>query len=155
MKGKTTLRQVQAVIFSEKGVLLLKKRDIKFEKGKWFRTGQSFWRLPKGKLEKGEGEKQGLKRELREETALKKIGIGRKFFAYQYESPKGVLRKVSTFLVQAREKPRMTSEGKEEGIEKMRFFGFKEAVGKLHWKPEKTALKKASKLLKNNSTIKY
>jgi len=87
------LRQAQAVVVWKGKFLLLKKKDLLLKK--------SVWRLVKGKLEKGETARTGLKRELREETGLKKIKIAGKIHSYDYEAPKGVFRKVETFLVEA------------------------------------------------------
>ncbi|MFH1056842.1 MAG: NUDIX hydrolase [Candidatus Micrarchaeota archaeon] len=139
----TLLKQVQAIIVSKGNVLLLKKRDIKFKSGKWFRTKNSFWRLPKGKLEKGESAIKGLKRELKEETGLEKIKIGKKVFSYGLEAPKGLHRKVDAFLVFTEEKPRMTKDGREEGIEEMAFFDAWTAWKKLNFDSEKKSLKAA------------
>ena len=145
-----TIGQVEAVIVKGGKILILKKRDAKFEKGKWFRTKQSFWRLPKGKLEKGESAKKGLKRELREETGLKKIKIGKRVFSYSFEAPKGLLlRKVSAYLVFTDEKPRMTKDGRKEGIEKILLASPKTALKKVHFESEKKVLKAAVKLLRS------
>ena len=82
------LRQAQAVVVWQGKFLLLKKNDPLLKK--------SFWRLVKGKLEKGESATKGLERELREEVGLKKIKIAGKIHSYNYEAPRGVFRKVET-----------------------------------------------------------
>jgi ADP-ribose pyrophosphatase YjhB (NUDIX family) len=135
------IRQVQAVIVIKGKILLLKKRDVRFENGKWFRTKNSFWRLPKGKLEKGERALAGLKRELREEMGLKKIKIGKRVFSYSYEAPKGLHRKVNSYLVFTDEKPCMTGDGREEGIEKISLETPANALKKLKFDFEKKSLK--------------
>ena len=131
---KKTLKQVQAIVVWKGKILLLKKYDLRLKKG--------FWRLLKGKLEKGETPIKGLKRELFEEVGLRKnkIKIKKKVFSYDYESPKGVFRKVETFLVEAKEKPKLTREGRKEGIKEIGFFPASQALKKLYWVQEKKAL---------------
>ena len=134
-KKPKKLRQVQAVVFVGGKILVLKKRDLRLK--------ESFWRLPKGKLEKGENAKEGLKREIKEETGLGKIEIARKVFSYAYESPKGVFRKVECFAVFSGEKPRMTGEGRREGISQIALVSPAEALEKLRWAHEAKGLRKA------------
>ena len=131
-------------MFNGPKVLLLKKRDFDFKDGKWVKLKRIFWRLPKGKLEKGETQLQGLKRELREETGMRNVKIGKKVFSYQYQAPKGIThRTVFCYTAFTREKPQITRDAKVEGIEKSGFYPVKTALKKLKWVWEKKSLKAA------------
>ena len=140
-----TLKQVQAIVFFQGKIVLLKKRDMKFdfEKGKWISLAKAYWRLPKGKLEKGESELQGLKRELHEECGFTKLFSAREIFRYDYEAPKGTLRKVGCYALAVKQKPKLTRDGKAEGITAVKLFTPKQALAKLHWPREKESVKSA------------
>ena len=140
-----TIRQVQAIVFFQGKIVLLKKRDAKFdfEKGKWISLAKAYWRLPKGKLEKGESELQGLKRELHEECGFTKLFSAREVFRYDYEAPKGTLRKVGCYALRTARKPKLTRDAKAEGITAVKLFTPRQALGKLHWPREKESVKKA------------
>ncbi|GEM_PF-4410331 len=144
MKAKAkTVRQVQAVVFFGKKIVLLKKRDSRFENGKWVFLEKAYWRLPKGKLEKGESSMQGLKRELHEECGFTKIFSARKVFHYDYEAPKGTLRKVDCYALRISQKPKLTANARQEGIENTALVSPSAALKKLHWQKEKKSLKAA------------
>lgn len=137
------VRQVQAVVFFKGKIALLKKRDSRFDgkKKKWVFLKKAFWRLPKGKLEGGEGVLQGLKRELKEEIGLRTISKPKKVYTYAYEAPKGTLRKVETFALEAKQKPRLTRMAKQEGITRVVLVAVRDAERKLKWENEKNALR--------------
>ena len=140
-----TLKQVQAIVFFQGKIVLLKKRDAKFdfEKGKWISLAKAYWRLPKGKLEKGEDELQGLKRELHEECGFTRVAGAKKVFSYYYQAPKGTLRKVGCYALAVKQKPKLTRDGKAEGITAVKLFTPKQALAKLHWPREKESVKSA------------
>lgn len=143
--GMKTLRQVQAIAFYDRKVVLLKKHDVAFKNGKWIILKKSYWRLPKGKVEKGETLLQGLKRELHEECGFTRIQSPKKVYYYEYEAPKGTLRKVYAYALGVSEKPRLTKDSKAEGITEIALFTPKQALGKLHWPKEKQSVKAISK----------
>src|SRR3989338_571246 len=140
-----TLKQVQAIVFFQGKIVLLKKRDAKFdfEKGKWISLAKAYWRLHKGKLEKGEDELQGLKRELHEECGFTRVAGAKKVFSYYYQAPKGTLRKVGCYALAVKQKPKLTRDAKAEGITAVKLFTPKQALAKLHWPREKESVKSA------------
>lgn len=140
-----TLKQVQATVFISGRVVLLRKNDVKFEKGKWILLPQAYWRLPKGKLEGSETPVAGLKRELNEECGFRNVKRAKKVFYYEYESPKGTTRKVSSYYAETNEKPELTAGAKAEGITKITTATPSTALKKLHWNSEKQSLKAAVK----------
>ncbi|MEM4255446.1 MAG: NUDIX hydrolase [Candidatus Norongarragalinales archaeon] len=137
-----SIRQAQAVVFHKGKVVLLRKRDshFDFKKKKWVWSKKAFWRLPKGKLEKNESAMQGLKRELLEEIGVSKLSKPKKVYSYSYQAPKGTLRKVQTFALEAKEKPRLTPMAKAEGITRVALSTVKGAAKKLEWENERKAL---------------
>jgi len=149
MKHKV-LKQVQAVVFFKNKVVLLKKRDVRFEDGKPVLLKKAFWRLPKGKLEKRETHLQGLKRELREEIGVSKTSKPKKVYSYSFEAPKGTRRNVQTFVLEGGEKPRLTRAARGEGITRLMLATVEEAVKKLKWANEKKALTSANAFLRQN-----
>ncbi len=138
-----TLRQAQAVIFREGKVLILKKNDIKWEGNEFTILKKAYWRLPKGKVEKGETLLQGLKRELHEECGFTHINAPKKVYYYEYEAPKGTLRKVYAYALSVNQKPRLTKDSKAEGITQISLLTPAQALRKLHWPREKDSLKAA------------
>jgi 8-oxo-dGTP pyrophosphatase MutT (NUDIX family) len=127
-------REVQAVIFddadSEKKVLILKKTDYSERR---FR-----WRLLKGGLDDGETETEGLRREILEETGLRKIQIMEKILAYEFFF-KNVRHTVASYLVKADSKEPVKLQKSE--VADYVWTTKEEALRMLHWSNEIEALR--------------
>ena len=126
---------VQAVIIDEnkKKFLLIKQFD------KWKK--RYLWRHVKGGIEKGENEKQALRREIQEEVGLKDIEIIGKIHQYGYIFiPKKF--SVSVYLVKAnmREKVVLVST-EEDKIKDYRWVTRPQALKMLYWGDEKKPIK--------------
>ena len=131
---------VQAVLFSdqekERKFLVIKKHDIKMK--------HELWRLVKGGVEKGESERQALKREIKEEVGLEKIKILKEVHSYFFVF-KGVRHEVSVYSVEADVNEKVTL-GKDNDYP---FTGYKwlskkETLKNLFWMDEKISVKNAS-----------
>ncbi len=130
---------VQAVIIDEKtnNLLLIRKMD--------FRRNKIVWRLVKGGVEKGETERQALKREIEEEVGLKEVQILDKIFNYDFVFGD---RKhlVSTYIVKAdsNEKVVLGTDsdiyGKRDILES-RWITKEDALEMVYWDNEKEAIK--------------
>jgi len=125
-------KDVQAVIFDEKTkkVLLVKKLDLKNFSYKW--------RLLKGGIEKGETEKEALKREILEEVGLKNIQILDKIYSYEFTF-KNVKHLVSTYLVKANSNEEIKLQTSE--VVDYAWVSKEQALKMLFWENEKEALK--------------
>ena len=125
-------KDVQAVIFDEKAkkVLLVKKLDLKNFSYKW--------RLLKGGIEKGETEKEALKREILEEVGLKNIQILDKIYSYEFTF-KNVKHLVSTYLVKANSNEEIKLQTSE--VVDYAWVSKEQALKMLFWENEKEALK--------------
>ncbi|MGB9598418.1 MAG: bis(5'-nucleosyl)-tetraphosphatase, partial [Minisyncoccales bacterium] len=118
---------VGGIIFSlekEKiNYLLLKYPSLK--------RNRSYWGFAKGRKEKGEKEMDTLKREIEEETGLKKIEVLKGFretiHYFFWENKEKIFKRVIFYLVFAKEKKVKISFEHEEA----RWFPFKEAIGLL------------------------
>jgi 8-oxo-dGTP pyrophosphatase MutT (NUDIX family) len=87
-----------------------------------FRNGK--WDLPKGKLEKGEGKKEGAVREVEEECGIKISGIGERICkTYHTYTMKGevVLKRTYWYLMSYNGAEKLKPQ-REEGITKVRWF---------------------------------
>ena len=125
-------KDVQAVIFDEKAkkVLLVKKLDLKNFSYKW--------RLLKGGIEKGETEKEALKREILEEVGLKNVQILDKIYSYEFTF-KNVKHLVSTYLVKANSNEEIKLQTSE--VVDYAWVSKEQALKMLFWENEKEALK--------------
>ena len=125
-------KDVQAVIFDEKAkkVLLVKKLDLKNFSYKW--------RLLKGGIEKGETEKEALKREILEEVGLKNVQILDKIYSYEFTF-KNVKHLVSTYLVKANSREEIKLQTSE--VVDYAWVSKEQALKMLFWENEKEALK--------------
>ncbi len=125
-------KDVQAVIFDEKAkkVLLVKKLDLKNFSYKW--------RLLKGGIEKGETEKEALKREILEEVGLKNVQILDKIYSYEFTF-KNVKHLVSTYLVKANSNEEIKLQTSE--VVDCAWVSKEQALKMLFWETEKEALK--------------
>lgn len=129
-------REVQAVIFDdadkEMKVLILKKTDYSARRYRW--------RLLKGGLNSGEGEAEGLQREILEETGLKNIRILERIFTYEFFF-KNTRHIVFSYLVRADSKEPIKLQKsevadylwttKEEALKMLRWDNEREALGYL------------------------
>ena len=126
---------VQAVIIDEnkKKFLLIKQFDK--------RKKRYLWRHVRGGIEKGENEKQALRREIQEEVGLKEIEIIGKIYEYEYIFiPKKF--SVSVYLVKANMKEKVVLGSTEEDkIKDYRWVSKNQAIKMLYWKDEKEAVK--------------
>jgi 8-oxo-dGTP pyrophosphatase MutT (NUDIX family) len=113
------------------------------------RRPHPYWDLPKGHIEKGEDEKETVRREVEEETGLKNIEFidGFKetikyFFKFQ---EKTVLKFVTFYLAQTKEKEVKIS-WEHIGY---KWLPYEETLEQLTFKNAKEMLKKANEFLKN------
>jgi 8-oxo-dGTP pyrophosphatase MutT (NUDIX family) len=127
-------REVQAVIFddadNEKKVLILKKTDYSARRYRW--------RLLKGGLNDGESETEGLKREILEETGLRKVQILDRILSYEFFF-KNVRHTVSSYLVRADSKEPVKLQKSE--VDDYVWTSKEEALKMLHWNNEIEALR--------------
>ena len=105
------------------------------------------WEFPKGKIEKGEKKKETAKREAHEETGLrilknkiKKFNYSGKYL-YHKKLPDrpGYIGQSFTLFAGEVKKGKIKLDKKEHSGHK--WFGFEEAIKKLHWKNQKESLK--------------
>ena len=114
---------------NEKKVLILKKTDY---------TGRRYrWRLLKGGLHDGEGETEGLQREILEETGLRKIQVLDRILSYEFFF-KNVRHTVSSYLVRADSKEPIKLQKSE--VADYVWTTKEEALKMLHWNNEIEAL---------------
>jgi len=128
-------REVQGVIFDivngEEMVLLVKKKDR--------RNRRFYWRLLKGGIENNESEVEALKREIFEETGLKKVHVVKRVYGYEFIF-RGVKHVVSSFLVKADSTETLLLQKTE--IAETVWLPKNQALKTLYWKNEKEALKR-------------
>jgi 8-oxo-dGTP diphosphatase len=77
------MKVVAAVIRSSEGLILITQRG----KGMIF---EGKWEFPGGKIKNGEGHKEALKREIKEELTLD-ISVGDTTFEWKHEYPFGII----------------------------------------------------------------
>jgi ADP-ribose pyrophosphatase YjhB (NUDIX family) len=132
------VKSVQAVIFNKKTkkFLIIKEKDYYSE--------NFYWKLVKGRIEKEEKEKEALKREIGEESGLKKIEIMNKVNAYSFIDPGGIEKHVLSFLVFAEGDEELIP-NEEEEIIALNWVDRKKALSMLEFEQDKTSLKKALK----------
>ncbi len=143
-----TERSAGAIIFrKEKGKIFYL---LLHYPGASHRANSDYWDFPKGHLEKGETLEDAAKREIEEETGLKKIKFvdGFKetikyFFKWQ---GKNVLKFVTFFLAETKEK-KVTISFEHIGYQ---WLPFEEAMKKLTFQNSREILKKANEFLKKN-----
>jgi ADP-ribose pyrophosphatase YjhB (NUDIX family) len=128
-------REVQGIIFDivngEEMVLLVKKKDR--------RNRRFYWRLLKGGIENNESEVEALKREIFEETGLKKVYVVKRVYGYEFVF-RGVKHVVSSFLVKADSTEAIRLQKTE--IAETVWLPKNQALKTLYWKNEKEALKR-------------
>jgi 8-oxo-dGTP diphosphatase len=103
-------KAVKAIFLKEKKILLLKrcpiytrkKHDLSLEKYK-FLDKANIWDLPGGKLEEKELEKDGLKREVREEIGIE-ITILKKYSSWSFIDLNNKKVKVVNYLCRFKDK---------------------------------------------------
>lgn len=124
------------------------------EKGKIFYLlllyGLGHWGFPKGHIEKGEKLQDTIKREVFEETGIKKIKFinGFKFQIKYFYKLKGETRfKIVTFLLAEtnQKKVKLSFEHKD-----YKWLEYKRALSRLTFKNSKQLLEKAHQFLKNS-----
>jgi bis(5'-nucleosidyl)-tetraphosphatase len=119
------------------------------------RAKKDYWDFPKGHIEKGEKERDTVKREVLEETGLKKIkfveGFKEKikyFFRFQGET---ILKTVVFYLCQSqKEKVKISTE--HVGFQ---WFSFEQALEKLSFENSKEILRKANNFLAKKFDLTY
>ena len=129
-------RSAGAVVFSGKGgrrylVLLNKER----------------WDFPKGNMEKGEGELDTVRREVREETGLRSLQIlkgFRRVIEYFYRRDgKNVHKKVFYYLARTDDDRVTISDEHQDFV----WLGYAECLAKLSYGNSKATLREAEKFL--------
>ncbi len=131
-----TEQKVQAAILDKESnrILLLRRYDYYYKK-------KPFWRLAKGGVEKNESLKQALRREIKEETGLKKIIISKKIHEYIYFDPRNIKMRVRCYIVFADKNDKVIPD-KKEGIVGFKWVSLKLAYRLLKYKEEKQVIKK-------------
>lgn len=114
----------------------------------------SYWDFPKGHIEKGEKEKDTVRREVKEETGLKDIKFLsgfkeqiRYFFRFQ---GKNILKFVSFYLAETKTKKVIISE-EHLGYQ---WLPYQDALERLRFKNAKELLQKANEFLTKNGITK-
>mgnify|MGYP001128634014 CR=1 FL=1 len=114
------------------------------------RSKKNYWDFPKGHIEKGEKEKETVKREVLEETGLKDIkfieGFKEKikyFFKFKGET----IFKIVIFYLCQSQKGRVRISKEHIGF---KWFLFEEAIKKLSFENSKRILEKANSFLVDN-----
>ncbi len=136
---------MQAVIVNEDNQVLLIKR-------KGYHDTKFLWRLVKGRKNKDERDIDALRREIFEETGLKKFEIIKKIYNYSFSTPENDFVNVNTFLVFAEKNQKLENQDKNEQIADYKWVDFEKAREMLFFNEEKYALEKAKQLL-NHSPI--
>ncbi len=126
-----------AIIFNDDKFLLLK-------------YGYGHWGFVKGNIEEKENAEETIKRELEEETGIKKCEIMKGFkekinYFYKKEG-ETVLKKVVYYLLKTSEEEVRLSYEHDD----YKWLGFEEALEKLSFENAKKVLKKAKKYLEKN-----
>lgn len=85
-----------AIIYSEKSNFLLLRTNPK-----WMKV--DVWFIVTGSIEKGETEKDTVKREIKEETNLTILDIKQTDYSCKYENPTGRWNNEKAFLVKVKE----------------------------------------------------
>ncbi|MBU5687948.1 MAG: NUDIX hydrolase [Candidatus Aenigmarchaeota archaeon] len=134
---------VQAVIFNEEKEILIIKR-------KGYHDDKFLWRLVKGRKNNNENDEDALKREIEEETGLKKFQILDKIYNYSYITPENKIVNVNTFLVFANKNQKLSKIDQEEQIIDYKWVKFDKAEKMLFFNDEKIALNKAKKFLNHS-----
>jgi ADP-ribose pyrophosphatase YjhB (NUDIX family) len=128
--------EVQAVIFDKKDgetlVLLVQKMDEK---------KRLHWRLLKGGVNEGETKVEALKREILEETSLRKLEVLAEVHNYEFTS-RDTKHRVSSFLVKVNMKEPIKLQ--ESELAGCAWMGEMKAMQLLYWHNEKEAVKKLS-----------
>ena len=118
-----------------------------------FRAKKSHWDFPKGKIEKGEGLTETVKREVEEETGLKDIKLADGFketikYFFKWEG-KNILKFVTFFLAETKEKQVKIS---QEHIG-FKWLSYKEAKVQLTHENAKKILQKAMEQIKKGKVV--
>lgn len=140
-------RSASAVIYLIKKdkvkIILLKKKD-----GPWV--------LPKGHIEEGESTEEAVLREAKEEAGLSRgkiVKLLQKNF-YTFEPSYGFAKHKKTVILYLVKADRISFEPmKYEGFEKVKAFNGEDAVKKAFYNSEKSAIKKALKIIRHNIEI--
>jgi len=101
------------------------------------------WEFPKGKIEEGEEENETVRREIEEETSIRRIEFVedfREIIQYSYRRKgKNVSKTVTFYLVKTRQQRVKLSDEHQD----FQWLSYAEALGKLTFKNSKTVLAKA------------
>jgi dATP pyrophosphohydrolase len=134
--------QVEAVIFRRKGseveYLLLKRRPER----------NGFWQPVTGGVEEGETREEALRREVMEETGVKRlVAVIEGLHYFEFSDPN--FNQEYVYGVEVSPSEEIVFDGEEHS--EYRWCRFREALQLLHWKENKDALRKLNKILTGHS----
>ena len=134
---------VQAVIVNEDKEFLIIKR-------KGYHDNKFLWRLVKGRKIDNERDEDALRREIEEETGLKKIEIKSKIFSYSFVASDNRIVNVNSYLVFAKKTRKLSSQDKDEQIVDYKWVDINNAKKMLFFVEEKNAVEKAKEILNHS-----
>lgn len=116
------------------------------------RAKKDYWDFPKGHIEKGEKEKETVKREVEEETGLKDLKFidgFKEWIKYFFRHKQKIVFKIVTFYLAKTETDKVKISGEHIGYD---WLSYEKSIQQLTFKNAKEVLKKANDYL--NSKIK-